>query len=144
MIVGFPGETEEDFEELLDFVQEIEFDWLGAFTFSDEEDADSFGLANKVQPELMEERRERLLEIQAEISRRKHEKMVGSEGPLLLEGPSRETDLLWEGRLPTQAPEIDGVVYLNDGITDDLKIGEIYRVHITEAHEYDLVGTLVS
>jgi ribosomal protein S12 methylthiotransferase len=68
---------------------------------------------------------------------------VGSHSPLLLEGPSPETELLWEGRLPTQAPEIDGVVYLNDGITDSVKIGEIYRVHITEAHEYDLVGTLV-
>lgn len=144
MIVGFPGETEEDFQELIDFVQEIEFDWLGAFTFSDEEDAESFGLGDKVSEVVMNERRERLLEIQAAISKGKNEAMVGSELPVLVEGPSEESELLWAGRLPTQAPEIDGVVYLNDGITSDVRAGEIYRVHITEAHEYDLVGTLVS
>jgi ribosomal protein S12 methylthiotransferase len=125
-------------------VQEIEFDWLGAFTFSDEEDALSFGLENKVPLAVMNERRERLLETQASISSKKLSALVGCERPLLLEGPSGEIDLLWEGRLPTQAPEIDGVVYLNDGITDNVRVGEIYRVHITEAHEYDLVGTLVT
>jgi ribosomal protein S12 methylthiotransferase len=144
MIVGFPGETDQDFQELLDFVREVEFDWLGVFPFSDEEDAESFGLDKKVPVELMNERRESLLKVQSEICRRKHELMVGSFSQLLLEGPSRETDLLWEGRLPSQAPEIDGVVYLNDGITDRVKVGEIYRVHITDAHEYDLVGTLLS
>jgi len=144
MIVGFPGETDEDFQELLDFVQEIEFDWLGAFTFSDEEDAESFGLGEKVSVSVMDERRERLLEIQGKISQRRNQMRVGSDSAVLLEGPSTETELLWEGRLPTQAPEIDGVVYLNDGITRNVKVGEIYRVHITEAHAYDLVGTLVS
>lgn len=144
MIVGFPGETEEDFEELLDFVGEIEFDWLGVFTFSDEEDASSYRLDDKVREEVMNERRERLLAVQAKISKRKHQLLVGSESPLLLEGPSGEIDLLWEGRMPSQAPEIDGLVYLNDGITDSVKVGEIYRVHITAAHEYDLVGTLMS
>jgi len=144
MIVGFPGETEQDFQELTDFVQEIKFDWLGAFTFSDEEDAASFGLGDKVPEIVMNERRERLLETQATISRKKNEVLVGSERPVLVEGPSGESDLLWAGRLPTQAPEIDGVVYLNDGITPDVEVGEIYRVHITEAHEYDLVGTLIS
>jgi ribosomal protein S12 methylthiotransferase len=144
MIVGFPGETEEDFEELMGFVREMEFDWLGAFTFSDEEDAESYGLGDKISTSVMNERRERLLELQSGISRKKNEVLVGSNSPVLLEGPSGETELLWEGRLPTQAPEIDGVVYLNDGITSDVRVGEIYRVHITEAHEYDLVGTLIS
>jgi ribosomal protein S12 methylthiotransferase len=144
MIVGFPGETEDDFRELLDFVEEVEFDWLGVFTFSDEEDAQSFGMSNKVATAVMEQRRERLLEVQGLISRRKNEGLVGSENMVLVEGPSDETELLWQGRLPTQAPEIDGVVYLNDGITTNVEAGEIYQVHITEAHEYDLVGTLVS
>ena len=144
MIVGFPGETEQDFNELTDFVQEIQFDRLGAFTFSDEEDAESFNLRDKVPEALMNERLERLLEIQAAISRSKNEALVGSEQAVLVEGPSAESDLLWAGRLPTQAPEIDGVVYLNDGITADVEVGEVYRVHIAEAHEYDLVGTLVS
>jgi len=114
------------------------------FTFSDEEDAESYALGDKVPVALKEERREHVLEIQAGISKRKNEALVGLIKPLLLEGPSKETDLLWEGRLSTQAPEIDGVVYLNDGITSGVKVGEIYRVHITEAHEYDLVGTLIT
>lgn len=144
MIVGFPGETEEDFQELLAFVREVEFDWLGAFTFSDEEDADSYRFDHKIPDSVMLERRDRLVEVQAEISRRKNEMLVGSLKPILVEGPSDQTPLLWEGRLAAQAPEIDGVVYLNEGVKDDVKVGEIYRVHITEAHEYDLVGTLIS
>lgn len=142
MIVGFPGETDEDFEELLDFVRETEFDRLGAFAYSDEEDAESWSLDSKVPESVKQERLERLMENQAEISKKKNQRMVGGEYPILIEGPSRETDLLWEGRLPSQAPEIDGVVYLNDGVTDQTQPGEIRRVLITEAHEYDLVGTV--
>jgi ribosomal protein S12 methylthiotransferase len=144
MIVGFPGETEEDFQELLDFVEEVEFDWLGAFPFSDEEDAESYELVQKVDPELCLERRDRLLELQRGISKKRNDALVGSTHPILVEGPSKEIELLWQGRLSTQAPEIDGVVYLNEGVGDDVDVGEIYRVHITESHEYDLVGTLVT
>jgi ribosomal protein S12 methylthiotransferase len=144
MIVGFPGETEEDFRELLDFVREVEFDWLGAFPFSDEEDAESYGLTNKVDPEVCLERRDRLLDLQRSISRKRNQGLVGSTHPILVEGPSKEIELLWQGRLSIQAPEIDGVVYLNEGVGDGVEVGGIYQVHITEAHEYDLVGTLVT
>ncbi len=142
MIVGFPGETEEDFQELLDFVREVEFDRLGAFAYSDEEDAESWRLDSKIPESVKQERLNTLMSIQAGISRRKNRAMVGRAYPVLIEGPSQETDLLWEGRLPSQAPEIDGVVYLNDGVTDRTRPGEIRRVLITEAHDYDLIGTV--
>ena len=142
MIVGFPGETDDDFRELLDFVEEMEFDRLGAFAYSDEEDADSHSLDAKIADPVKQERLETLMECQATISRKKNRDMIGREYPILIEGPSSETDLLWEGRLPSQAPEIDGVVYLNDGVTEETRPGEIGRVVITEAHDYDLVGTV--
>ncbi len=142
MIVGFPGETEGDFRELLEFIEEVQFDRLGAFVYSDEEDAESCGLDRKVPDSVKQERLAVLMTTQAEISKRKNQAMVGGEYPILIEGPSRETDLLWEGRLPSQAPEIDGVVYLNDGVSERTRPGELGRVLITEAHEYDLVGTI--
>lgn len=140
MIVGFPGESEADFRETYDFVKEVEFDRLGAFAYSDEEHAASFILDDKVDEGTKQERLSRLMALQSGISRRRNRSLVGREFPVLLEGPSRETDLLWEGRMPSQAPEIDGVVYLNDGITELTRPGEIRDVLITEAHEYDLVG----
>lgn len=143
MIVGFPGETEEDFRHTLEFVEEARFDRLGVFTYSDEEDAESHGLPNKVSARVKEERRHRLLELQQRVSQEKNQELVGQTLPVLVEGPSPETDWLWEGRLPGQAPEIDGVVYLNDGVTERTRPGEIRWTRITEAHTYDLVGALV-
>lgn len=142
MIVGFPGESDEDFRELLAFVEEMEFDRLGAFVYSDEEDAASRSLDSKVPDAVKQERLETLMTSQAAISRKKNRAMVGREFPVLIEGPSKETDLLWAGRLPSQAPDIDGVVYLNDGVTEATRPGEIRRVLITEAHDYDLVGAV--
>jgi len=142
-IVGFPGESEEDFEETLEFVEEARFDRLGVFTYSDEEEAASHRLDGAIPVELRRERRARLMEAQKRISLEKNRAWVGRTVPVLLEGPSAETDLLWQGRMQGQAPEIDGVVYLNDGITPETRPGDIRRVLISEAYEYDLVGAVV-
>lgn len=143
MIVGFPGETEEDFQELLGFVEEVKFDRLGAFTFSDEEHAASYQLKEKVSEEIKQERQERLMRLQSTISKRINSRLVGGTLPVLVEGVSKESDMLWQGRTESQAPDIDGVVYLRDGVTIATRPGEIGKVRIEEAHEYDLVGTLV-
>lgn len=144
MIVGFPGETDQDFEELCGFVEEARFDRLGAFVYSDEDQARSSALGEKVDPEVAAERRGRLMEMQAGISLQRNRSLLGRELPVMLEGPARESDLLWEGRLSTQAPEIDGVVYITDGIDETTRPGEIRSSRIIEAHEYDLVAHVVS
>ena len=143
MIVGFPGETEEDVHELMEFVAEARFERLGVFTYSDEENAASHQLGSKVPEDVKEERRQRLMKLQTGISEAVNLKLVGATLPVLVEGRSAESDLLWQGRLSTQAPDIDGVVYLNDGITDQTRPGDIVPVRINEAHPYDLVGTVV-
>ena len=143
MIVGYPGETEEEFAELCRFVESIQFDRLGAFTFSDEEEAGSYHLDGKVPAPLIERRRRRLMEIQAKISRRKNRSMVGKRQAVLVEGKSAESDLLWQGRLESQAPRIDGVVLINDVEGARPDSGEFGSVEITQAMHYDLVGRLV-
>jgi ribosomal protein S12 methylthiotransferase len=142
-IVGFPGETEEDFELLCDFVREAQFDWLGVFGYSDEEGAKAFDLGEKVAPREIERRRQKLMSIQKQISRKKKKALVGRQFDLVLEGPSAETELLWEGRTAMHAPEIDGTVYVNDFGEREVNEGEFYRCEITEAHEYDLVARIV-
>ena len=143
-IVGFPGETERDFEQLCDFVREAQFDWLGVFGYSDEEGAKAFELADKVSAREIERRRRKLMSIQKQISRRKKRALIGRQFDLLLAGPSDETELLWEGRTEMHAPEIDGKVFVNDfGEREDVREGEFYRCEITEAHEYDVVARLL-
>jgi len=143
-IVGFPGEREEDFEELKDFVSATQFDRVGVFTYSDEENAPAFELDEKVDHEIAKQREARLMKEQARISHRKNRRMIGSRVRVLLEGISKESDLLLEGRMESQAPEIDGSVLINDvpaGI--DVRPGDFVTVEITEAHEYDLVGRVI-
>lgn len=143
-IVGFPGETERDFEELCDFVRAAEFDWLGAFGYSDQEGAKAFALDAKVPAREIEQRRKKLMQIQKQISRKKKRSLVGKEFDLLLEGPSEETELLWEGRTVMHAPEIDGTVFVNDapdGI--ELRAGDFHRCRITKAHDYDLQASIL-
>jgi ribosomal protein S12 methylthiotransferase len=142
-VVGFPGETEADFRELCDFVREAEFDWLGVFTYSDVDTAASHALGKKVAEETKAARRDRLMAIQRKISARKLAKRVGQSQLALLEGPSSETELLWEARLEGMAPEIDGKLYVNDLELEGGAIaqrGDFVRVEITLAHDYDLVG----
>ncbi len=143
MIVGFPGETDKDFQELLEFVEEVKFDRLGAFGFSDEEHAGSYHMEDKVPEEMKQERQVRLMELQSTISRQINQRLVGRTLPILLEGVSAESEMLWQGRTEGQAPDIDGLVYVTDGVTSSTRPGEIHEVRVEEAHEYDLVGKLV-
>ncbi len=143
-IVGFPGETEQDFELLCQFVREVQFDWLGVFGYSDEDGAKAFDLADKVPNREIERRRKKLMSIQKQISRKEKRALIGQQFDLLLEGPSAETDLLWEGRTVMHAPEIDGTVYINDfGDHEGVREGEFHRCEITEAHDYDLVARIL-
>ena len=142
-IVGFPGETENDFEQLCDFVREAQFDWLGVFGYSDEDGAKAFEHGEKVAPREIERRRKKLMSIQKQISRKKKKALVGRQFDLVLEGPSAETDLLWEGRTAMHAPEIDGTVYVNDFGEREVSQSEFYRCEITEAHDYDLVARIL-
>jgi ribosomal protein S12 methylthiotransferase len=143
-IVGFPGETEKEFEELCAFVREAEFDWMGCFGYSDQDGASAFSLDEKISPREIERRRKHLMQIQRRISQQKRKAQVGKEVELLLEGPSEESELLLEGRTRMHAPEIDGKVYVNDvpgGVRP--QSGEFYRCVITEGHDYDLVAKIV-
>ena len=143
MIAGFPGETETDFEILCDFVKAAQFDRLGVFSYSDEDSSASYALDGKVDARTIYNRKRKLMALQRRISHARNRKMIGSEVDVLVEGPSPETDMLWQGRLSTQAPEIDGVCYIND-CGDELPMaGEIRRLRITEAHDYDLIGALI-
>jgi ribosomal protein S12 methylthiotransferase len=143
-IVGFPGETQKEFEELCDFVREVQFDWMGTFSYSDQDGADAYGLDEKVSLREIERRRKHLMRIQRQISKKKKKALVGQEFDLLLEGTSDETDLLMEGRTSMHAPEIDGKVFVND-FPDETQPqpGKFYRCQITEAHDYDLVARII-
>lgn len=143
-ITGFPGETEEDFEELMKFVKNCEFDNVGVFTYSDEEETAAYDLPNKVDPKIAKQRRARLMKEQAKISKKKNKAKIGKTFKVLFEGLSQESDLLFQGRLEGQAQEIDGYILINDMPEDfEPKIGEIYDVKISEAHNYDLIGAIV-
>jgi len=143
-IVGYPGETEKEFEELCDFVRAAEFDWMGTFAYSDQEGATAHGQEGKHSLQEIECRRKHLMQIQKKISKRKKKALRGKQFDILLEGASEESDLLLEARSEMHAPEIDGKLYVADvpdGIT--LTPGEFYRAEITEAHDYDLVARIL-
>jgi ribosomal protein S12 methylthiotransferase len=142
-IVGFPGETSQDFDELCQFVEAARFDNLGVFTYSDEDTSGSYALDGKVDGRTIQNRKRRLMAIQRKIARSRNRGLVGHEVDVLVEGPSEETDLLWQGRMPSQAPEIDGATLINDVEGSEPRQGEIRRLRITEAHDYDVVGTLL-
>ncbi len=143
-IVGFPGETEKEFEELCDFVRETQFDWMGAFAYSDQDGAAAYTQEKKISPREIERRRKHLMSIQRQISKKKKKTLVGREFDLVLEGESEETELLLEGRTPMHAPEIDGKVFVNDFPEGSVpQTGQFYRCQITEAHDYDLVAKIV-
>jgi ribosomal protein S12 methylthiotransferase len=139
-IVGFPGETEEQFEELLAFIAEQKFDRVGCFKYSPEEGTAGGKMDNQIDEETKQRRYEAVMEVQQNISREKHRAFVGKTLEVLVEGLSDETDLLLQGRTSQQAPEIDGVVLINDG---EAQIGDLVRVLITDSMEYDLIGEIV-
>jgi ribosomal protein S12 methylthiotransferase len=142
-IVGFPGETQRDFDELCQFVEAAQFDRLGVFKYSDEDTSQSHRLGAKVDGRTIENRRRRLMAIQRRISARRNRSLIGREFEVLVEGVSKETDLLYEARLSTQAPDIDGVCLVNDYTGLAPAAGQMRRIRITEAHDYDLVGALI-
>jgi len=143
-IVGFPGETEKEFDELCEFVKAAEFDWMGSFSYSDQDGATAFALDGKLSLREIERRRKHLMKIQQGISKRKKKALRGKEFDVLLEGASEETDMLLEGRTAMHAPEIDGKLYISD-VPDGLDpvAGEFYRCQITGTHDYDLVARIV-
>jgi ribosomal protein S12 methylthiotransferase len=142
LIVGFPGETEEDFQCLLDFVAEAEFDHLGVFLYSNEETCSSYGHPQQVPPAVARLRRKKLMAAQRRISRHKMREMVGRLLPVLVEGTSEETEWLFRGRLETQAPGIDGQVYINDFAGPEPVAGQFRWATVTESGDYDLVARL--
>ncbi len=143
-IVGFPGETSADFEELCQFVKAAQFDRLGVFSYSDEDTSKSFELDGKVSARTIYNRKRTLMSVQRRISAVRNRRLIGAELPILVEGVSEETDLLWQGRIASQAPEIDGVTLINDVEGDEPRAGQIRTLRVTEAHDYDLVGTLLA
>jgi ribosomal protein S12 methylthiotransferase len=156
-IVGFPGETNAQFHELKQYLTEMEFDRVGIFVYSDEDDTPAVEFLGKLDRTLMEDRRTELLDLQETISLKRGQQKIGSMLEVLVEGPSEETDLLIASRHEGQAPEIDGLVYINDiedsaENTDLIQIhrdaavphpGDLVKVQITEAAAYDLVGHIV-
>jgi len=143
-IVGFPGETEREFEELCEFVQQAEFDWMGSFAYSDQEGAQAFSLEDKLSNREIERRRKRLMQIQKGISRQRKRSLQGKHVEILLEGKSEESDLLLEARSEMHAPEIDGKLYISE-VSDKVTAvsGDFYTCEITETHDYDLIGRIV-
>lgn len=139
-IVGFPGETEDDVAMIEEFLTTYQLDHVGVFAYSDEEGSSAATLPDHCPEEVKEERLNRLMELQADISLARNQGLVGTIEQVLVEGVSSETDLLLEGRLRSQAPEIDGCVYINAG---ECRVGDIVNLRITEAHTYDLVGEIV-
>jgi len=143
-IVGFPGETDGDFDEICTFVRNVRFDNGGVFLYSDEEGTGAFSLDDKVQRRVAVQRRNRLMREQAKISKAKLKSMVGRAVKVLLEGRSEESDLLLQGRMETQAPDIDGHVLINDAGELEPLVGRFYNVEITGSLEYDLIGKIVT
>lgn len=139
-IVGFPGETEEQFEELLDFVEEFKLDRVGCFKYSIEEGTRAGEMLDQISEDIKEDRYQRLMTLQQEISEEKQESLIGKVFDVVVEGYSEETDLLLVGRTSQQAPDIDGVTYINEGAAN---FGDIVKVEITDSHEYDLVGRIL-
>ncbi|HEX3774896.1 MAG TPA: 30S ribosomal protein S12 methylthiotransferase RimO [Polyangiaceae bacterium] len=138
-IVGHPGETDEEFEELCEFVRFAEFDRVGVFQYSDEASAHSSTLPDKVPERTIAARAKKLMSIQRRISKKKNRALIGKELDVLVEGPSEDSELVMMGRHAGQAPEIDGCVYLSGG---SALPGEFRRVRVTQASDYDLVGEL--
>jgi ribosomal protein S12 methylthiotransferase len=141
LIVGLPGETEEDFEDLLRFVEEQRFERLGVFEYSAEEGTPAAEMADQIPAALRRERFDRIMEVQQAISRDHQRAMIGRRLEVLVEGRAEETEHLLAGRHAQQAPEIDGITYVNDGVAYP---GEIVTLEVTDAAEYDLVGRVVA
>ncbi|MFQ5768371.1 MAG: radical SAM protein, partial [Acidobacteriota bacterium] len=140
MIVGFPGESHQEFQSLCEFVRQARFESLGTFIYSHEEETPAFRLEDDVCMEAKEERQAHLMAIQETIALEQNRARVGKTLEVLCEGTCTETDHLLQGRLESQASEIDGRILINEG---EAIPGRFYRVQITEAHPFDLVGRVL-
>ncbi len=139
-IVGYPGETEAHFQELLRFVDDMKFDRVGCFMYSQEENTKAGTLPNQVDEKTKQRRHDELMELNQKISRAKHKEWIGRTVDVMVEGVSEETELLLTGRNSQQAPDIDGVTYINEGTANP---GDIVKVRIVDAMDYDLIGGIV-
>ena len=139
-LVGFPGETDAEFLQIETFLKEMRLDHVGVFPYANEEGCPSEHFNGQLTEEVKEQRRDHLLKVQATISSSLQQKYIGQVLPVLVEGVSSETDLLLEGRTQFQAPEVDGCVYINDGVA---RIGDIVNVKVSDAQVYDLIGGIV-
>ncbi len=145
LIAGFPGETEAQFKKLYDFVKEAEFHRLGVFAYSKEEGTPASRYKNQITQKIKDRRRNEIMRLQSGISLNKNRELIGKTLKALINGLSNETELLIDGRYYGQAPEVDGVVYINDGMgLDKIRAGDFVNVEITEAHEYDIVGKIIA
>ncbi len=140
LMVGFPGETERDFEDLLDFVKKVRFDHMGAFMYSGENDLPSNRLKGHIARRVKRERFDRLMKLQAVISKQVNQRYVGATLDVLVDGTVEGLHGVITGRAAFQAPEVDGVIHINQGVVGQ---GAFVKVKITEAEEYDLVGDMV-
>jgi ribosomal protein S12 methylthiotransferase len=142
VMVGFPGETEDDFKELLDFVLENRFDRMGVFQYSNEENTQAYDFGSQVSASIKERRFNELMALQRDISAEKMSALIGTEQMAVVLGQSKEHDLLVEGRLWSQAPDIDGICYISS--LEPLSVGQLVRLRITKAHDYDLLGEVIN
>lgn len=142
-IVGFPGETEEDFAELMDFVRAQRFTRVGVFTYFQEEGTPAAELPDQVDEDVKKDRQRRLMELQAEISEDQHEELMDQIVPVMLDGVSEESELVLVGRMASQAPDVDGQVFIANG-SAGLRAGQIVQCRITQATAYDLAAEVVS
>jgi ribosomal protein S12 methylthiotransferase len=140
-IVGFPGETEEDFSKLLHFVEEVQFEQLGVFCYSREEGTPAAEMADQISERIKRERYKKLMRAQTRVSFKRNRRLIGTTEQVIIEGYSEETDLLLKGRSSRQAPDIDGQVYITAG---NANIGEIVTLRITDSSDYDLIGEIVA
>ncbi|MRR34337.1 30S ribosomal protein S12 methylthiotransferase RimO [bacterium] len=140
LIVGFPGETDEDFRTLLHYVEETQFDRLGVFCYSREEGTPAAEMEDQVSERVKRDRYKKLMKVQARLSFKRNRRLIDTEEEVIVEGYSDETDLLLKGRSSRQAPDIDGQVYITAG---NANVGDIVRLKITDSSDYDLIGEIV-
>ncbi|ACH37646.1 ribosomal protein S12 methylthiotransferase [Citrifermentans bemidjiense Bem] len=140
LIVGFPGETTDDFKKLLQFVEQTRFDRLGVFCYSREDGTPAAEMPDQVSERIKRERHKKLMRTQARVSFKHNRTLVDSEEDVLVEGYSEETELLLKGRSSRQAPDVDGLVYITAG---NANVGDIVRLKITDSSDYDLIGEIV-
>jgi ribosomal protein S12 methylthiotransferase len=141
LIVGFPGETDDDFQRLVQFVEEARFDRLGVFCYSREEGTPAAEMEDQITERVKRQRYKKLMKVQARVSFKQNRRLIGTVEQVLAEGYSDETDLLLKGRSSRQAPDIDGLVYLTSGTAN---VGDIVAVRITDSSDYDLIGEIVT